>query len=594
MKRVVLLGTALIVGAVAIALFYPRSDKNAPLAFVPADTPYVVANLDTLGDATYKLLQERADHDLPGALVMWRLLAKDVAEMDSHAGDLMNAFIKELDGKPLATIAQNLGLRLNGHSAIYGLGLSPVARFEIDDAKAFEAFLVRMETAYGKPLDTAKIGDTSYRRYVSSNTGVELVVGTAGNQAVVAVLPADVSESMLRLALGLDRPAKSLQDDGRLQDLAKAKGYKKWLIGQIDIAQLAPLAASGTDPLYQSVSTAWMRSQMDEHDKATATAFQFPAECQSDIKRMAARMPAISLGYTRLDDKHQDMRIDVRLAADITKAFSGLSIDMPGLGAPGDAPLDVTIGVPIDAVRTFWQAQADAVAAAPFKCEMFANLNQGFVTIGEAVAKTAISPANEFLGVRVALDKVDLKGNGDTPDIAGRVVLGTKNPEGLLAMAKMASSQLAALDVKTDGKAVAIPADAIPSQVLPMAFLKAWLAMGPKALGVAIGTGQDTKLSDVVTAKGGDAGLIARMHVTGDMYGQWLQTVFQKSVDRADLAQDDDELSPEERAKAKQQLDLAKQQIESVRAKFATIKSVDSSTRVDSDGLIIDVGVELK
>ena len=150
------------------------------------------------------------------------------------------------------------------------------------------------------------------------------------------------------------------------------------------------------------------------------------------------------------------------------------------------------------------------------------------------------------------------------------------------------------LDVKTDGKAVAIPADAIPTQILPMAFLKAWVAMGPKALGVAIGIGQDTKLSDVVTAKGGDAGLIARAHVTGDMYGQWLQAVFQKSMDRADFDQDDEELSQEERAKAKQQLDLAKQQIETVKAKFATIKSIDSSTRVDSDGLIMDVSVELK
>jgi hypothetical protein len=594
MKKVALLGTALVAGAIAVALFYPRGGKNAPLAFVPADTPYVFANLDPLGDATYKLLVERADKELPGSLITWRLLANDLAEKDPHVGDLMNAFIKELDGKHLSAIAQNLGLRLNGHSAVYGLGLSPVARFEISDASAFEAFLVRMEAAYGKPLETAKVGDVSYRRYVSQNTGMALVVGTVNGQAVLAVLAADVSESQLRLAFGLDRPAKSLQDDGRLQQLAKTKGYKDWLVGQVDIAQLLPLAASGTDPLYKSVSTAWMRAQTDEGDRGKATAYQVPEQCQSEIKRMAARLPAISLGYTRLDDKHQDMRIDVRLADDITKAFSGLSIDMPGLGAPGDAPLDVTIGVPIDAVRTFWQAQADAVAAAPLKCEMFTNLNQGFATVGEAVAKTAISPANEFLGVRFALDKIDLKGKDETPDVVGRVVLGTKNPEGLFAMAKMVNSELAKLEVKTDGKAVAIPADAIPTPLLPMAFLKAWVAMGPKALGVAIGTGQDKTLSEVVAAKGGNAGQIARMHITGDMYGQWLQVVLQKSLDRADDAQDDDELSPEEHAKANEQRALLKQQIETMKARFAAIKSIDSSTRVGSDGLVIDVSMEMK
>lgn len=594
MKKVAALGTALVAGAIALAMFYPRGDKNAPLAFVPADTPYVLANVDAVGDATYKLLLERADKELPGSLVSLRLLAQDLGEKDPHAGDLMNAFIKELDGKPLATIAQNLGLRLNGHSAIYGLGLSPVARFEIDDPKAFENFLSRMETAYGKPLEVAKLGDLSYRRYVSQNTGMELAVATVNGQAVLALLAADVSEAQLRLAFGLDRPARSLQSDGRLQQLAKTRGYKNWMIGQVDFAQLLPLAASGTDPLYKSVSTAWMRAQMDESDRSKAVPYQFTEQCQSEVKRMAARLPAISLGYTRLDDKYQDIRIDVRLADDITKAFSGLSIDMPGLGVAGDAPLDVTIGLPIEAVRTFWQAQADAVTAAPFKCEMFTQLNEGFAAVGQAVPKLAISPANEFLGLRIALDKVDLKGHDDTPDVAGRVVLGTKNPEGLLAMAKMVSPELATIEVKTNGIAAAIPSEAIPTQVLPMAFLKSWVAMGPKALGVGIGTGQDKKLSDIVMAKGGDAGQIARTHVTGDMYGQWLQTVFQKSLDRAEEAVSDDDLSPEELAEAKDKLTLAKQQIDTVKAKFATIKSIDTTTRMGSDGLVIDLSVESK
>ena len=53
-----------------------------------------------------------------------------------------------------------------------------------------------------------------------------MILATVGKQAVAALLPADVPPAMLRQALGLDRPQKSLQDDGRLDALAKAKGYQ--------------------------------------------------------------------------------------------------------------------------------------------------------------------------------------------------------------------------------------------------------------------------------------------------------------------------------------------------------------------------------
>ncbi|HTM29624.1 MAG TPA: hypothetical protein VL097_09775, partial [Rhodanobacter sp.] len=45
-----------------------HKDKNAPLAFVPADTPYVVANLDILDDSTRTAMLAQADAQLPSQL----------------------------------------------------------------------------------------------------------------------------------------------------------------------------------------------------------------------------------------------------------------------------------------------------------------------------------------------------------------------------------------------------------------------------------------------------------------------------------------------------------------------------------------------
>ena len=50
-------------------------DKDAPLAFVPADTPYVLANLDVLDDKTRNALLAQYDTRLPGQMVQLKSAA---------------------------------------------------------------------------------------------------------------------------------------------------------------------------------------------------------------------------------------------------------------------------------------------------------------------------------------------------------------------------------------------------------------------------------------------------------------------------------------------------------------------------------------
>ena len=57
-----------------------HKDKNAPLAFVPADTPYAVANLATLDDDTRTALLTQADAQLPAQLAQLNAMADDMAD----------------------------------------------------------------------------------------------------------------------------------------------------------------------------------------------------------------------------------------------------------------------------------------------------------------------------------------------------------------------------------------------------------------------------------------------------------------------------------------------------------------------------------
>lgn len=559
-----------------------HKDKDAPLAFVPADTPYVVANLDVLDDSTRKALLAQADAQLPAQLAQMDAAADQLAEKDPGGARLLRALRAEFGGNTVEGFAKSAGLDLKGYSAFYGLGLAPVLRFQLDDPAAFEAFIGRLETAYGKKFEAASEGQQSYRKYVSAESGTEVVLATVGRQAVAALLPANPPQPMLREALGLDRPQKSMQDEGRLAALAKTKGYQKWLVGELDLTRVLPLALGGKDALAEAVRKAHAEAESAKTGEPVANQLQTSPACSTDAARIAARVPTISFGYTRLDAKHQDGRVDVALADDISKAFAGLKVDLPGLGNQGTAPFDLGLALPVSALRTFWLAQADAVAAKPFTCPALSDLNEGFAKLGPAMQKAAIPPFGDLLGVRVALDSLASNANSSLPTFSGRLVLATSNPSGLLAMGQMMVPALAQLKPSSDGKPVALPAQMAGTLGQP-----AWVAMSDKALALGVGNGEEAKLADTLKEPGGSAGQMTRMHLSGAMYLSWVQ-LMQDKVDAlaaaaSAMSKSDDSSGDQVDAAAAR----SKAQFAAMKLQAERIDSIDAEMHVDHNGMVI-------
>lgn len=572
-----------------------HKDKDAPLAFVPVDTPYVLANLDVLDDDTRKAMLAQADAQLPAEVAQLHATAAQMAATDPDSARLLNALAAELDGQTIEAFAQRAGLNMKGHSALYGLGLAPVLRFELTDAKAFDAFIGRLETAYGKKFDVATVGGQSYRKHVSTESGTEVILAVVGKQAVAAVLPTDAREPMLRQALGLDRPQKNMQDDGRLEQLAKANGYQKWAVGELDLTRALPLAASGKDPLFSAMLKARAVAESTRTGEPVANQLQIPASCQSDAARIAARVPSASFGYTALDAKHQDMRMDIALADDITQAFSGLNVELPGLGATdsaGNASFDLALALPMASLRAFWSAQADAVAAKPFTCPQLSDLNDSFAKLGPTLQKAAIPPFGDLLGLRIALDRFSTDTRNALPSFSGRLVVGTNNPSGLLAMGQMLTPALAQLKVTADGKPVALPANLATILGQP-----AWLAMGSKALALGIGAGQNARLAGTLQAPMGAAGRMLSMHLSGDMYLSWI-TLMQQKTDSLTAAASamtgTDGAAPADPAADKASAARTKAQFDAMRAQAARISTIDAEMHVDSHGMVITSRTELK
>jgi hypothetical protein len=566
-----------------------HKDKDAPLAFVPADTPYVMANLDVLDDETRQAILAQVDAEMPAQVAQMKTQADQLADKDPDMAKYLRTVATEFDGKTAEQVIQNTGVNPKGYMALYGLGLSPVLRMELADPKAFESFVAKIQNDYGKKFDVVTLGTQSYQRYVAPASHLQFIIGVVGKQAVLALLPQDAPQPLLRQALGLDRPAKSVQDTDRLAELAKSKGYAKWAVGELDLTRLLPLFVGGQDPLAQSLLKLRAENESAKTGEPVANLMQVPPSCQSEASRIAARIPKMSMGYTTLDEKHRDMRFDVSLASDIVSAFSGLKVELPGLGTDPTAPFELSLALPMPQLRAFWSAQAQAVADKPFTCPMLDNLNDSFSSLSDATQKAAVPPIGDLLGLHVALDSYTPNPNGGMPKLSGRVVIGTNNPAGLLAMAQVTSPMLSGLKLAADGKPVALPA-----QLTNALGESGWAAMGAKSIGLAVGTGEDGKLADTMQQPGGDAGELMRTHLDGDMYANWINLLEQRAESAAAVnatANPDDADAQNDQKAA---LASTKAQFEAMKSEAARIKSIGMRVRMEDQGVVITTHTELK
>lgn len=570
-----------------------HKDKNAPLAFVPADTPYAVANLEVLGDDARAALLAQADLQLPSQVAQMEAFAARIAVKDPQAARLVDAFAAELKGRTIAAFAAANGIDIKGRFALYGEDMAPVLRIELTDPKAFDAFVGRLETAWGNRLAVATIGTQTYRRQAFPKLGTELVLGVVGKQMVAALLPANAGVPLLRQTLGIDRPAKSLQDAGRLAKLAKDKGYAKWLVGEFDLTRALPLVIGGNGPFIAALRQARAAAESAQTGEPVANLLKTAPSCAPEAARIAARVPTISFGYTRLDAKHQDGRFDMALASDVAKAFSGLRIALPGLGTDGGdaAPFDLSLALPVADLRKFWSTQVDAVKAKPFTCPMLVSLNDTFAKLGDALPKAAIPPFGSLVGIRIALDSLAIDKTSSLPDFTGRIVFGTNDPEGLLATGQLMLPALASVKPPVNGTPVPMPKDLNTIFGQP-----AWIAVSPRALALGIGAGEQNDIASMLHESAGSAGQMARMHLAGGMYFDWLKFMEQKAdnfaaaaaeMGKSDVPAIDGATPDEDATQAAADAARSKAQYAAMEAQAQRVQAIDAEMHVNDDGLVV-------
>jgi len=509
MRRPIRLTIAAAAAAALLGACGKPPQDNAPLAFVPADTPYVYANLQPVPAATTEQWSKPLQEYWPSLFSMYQSMLQDpklgLSDRTRRiAGAIMDEFKTHADWQRL----RQIGLKPDARVAIYGVGLVPVLRLELGDAAALRAEIARVEQAAGEKLPVAKVGDFSY--WQVGGAGLAAAIAIEDTHLVVTMLPANASDGLKRTLLGLDRPAHGMAGSGALEALARQYDFSPYGAGYLDLVRLVER----------------LSKPLEGSDAEFARTLGLPAlpandeTCRREYLEIAHAFPRLVVGATELSAQRMRIVSQLEMEAGLAGRVAAAAGAAPGSGGPVDGAADFSVALPVLRLKDFWIAQADAAAAKPYACASLKAINDGFAQAKAKLDVTVPPPFSDLTGLRVSLSKVDIAGPGTLPDVAGKLLLATTNPAATLAMAQLTLPALQKVKVAADGKPVALPGD-----LLPMKLPALSVAMSDKAIALASGA-EAASLPAFLAAPAANDATFLRVHVSGAVYG-WMARAFQ-------------------------------------------------------------------
>ncbi len=433
----------------------------ALFAHIPADTPYVFASFDPLPVAYWDAVGGAVKPELEKLLdQMLQMPANEPGE--KFALGLM----RELRGNlSAAGLRKSFGISADKRWAFYGVGIVPVFRLELADAKALSGTIDRLSKESGFTLPTATASGKSYYRFEDGNV---LVVGAVlDDQVVVSGGPKPLVEQALPFILGAQKPQPSMADGGALKEVTARHGFASYGSGYVDAAKL--------------INVLMMAELMKSANGGTG----LPPACKPQLDALAKKFPRVAFGYDEVSPTRAAMRLVLEMEPGLVARMKQLEVDVPGMagGKLADKAL-IAFGGGMDIAKAKVMALdfADGLAAFGTACGI-SDLADSAGEMKQSLAQPLPPVLEGVKGGLVTLLSAELAG-GRPSNVAGYAYVITDNPGALVDMAasQMASMGGAAPKIEKDGKFHdLVPAGAVPG----LEAIKA--AVKDKAVVVATG-----------------------------------------------------------------------------------------------------------
>lgn len=554
-------------GAAAVA----KLEAPEFLKLIPADTPYVIANYEPIPQ---EVIDKFATAIQPLLAQLDKEIEKELANTtaDTPEDKLGRAILEELKGNLNAQGLEKLGIGKAPIGAVYGIGVLPVFRIQLAKPENLRAVIGRIEQKSGQKAPVKKMGEQEY--WTFSEDGFTVAAAIVGKDLVLTFAPDAIAEKVIGLALGVQKPEKSLADAGALTEIIKKYGFTPYGVGLIDSRQIAKTLLGDAQGIHAEVIT------------ALQTGGGLPTlsdPCKKEIMGLVDKAPRMVFGYPELSARQLTAHYIVELEGGLAKELAGLRAKVPGLASvPEGAPL-LAFGAGLDVSKAleFAKQKATAIQQSPFQCELFADLNQGAGQLATQLQQAMIPPVVLGLdGFYVVVREAQIEGGDVGPQTLQTAkaygVISTEKPLDLITTLKTMLPQLQGFDVKADAKPVPLPAGA-----LPPGMPTPQVAVGEAAIAISIGQGVEADLPKILKAKAGED--LPLLTFTYDQ-GKFLEMV------NAQMRRSLEHMPPEFKAKAEAEM-KADQAVTNALAKV--IGTTTYSLLLDEKGLVLVQNVQL-
>ena len=533
-----------------------KENTNPLLAYVPADTAYVFANLEPtpkeLTDAYVSRFQPVLD-----------VISKEVSQFqtdyasgtyqDNQMAKLATAVLDELGGSMSADNLEKLGISMQAHHAFYAMGVFPVVRLGLNDAQALRDAIGRIEVKMGFTLPVKEFNGVSYWSIAEDDMPAGVYISILDQQLAISMFPVNAEDSLLASFLGQEMPAQSMASTNALAIMNSEKGYTGYGSGVLDLQKLADemLNPDSTTHTYLGPDMGFDPSVLD-------------AVCVAEAESMIAKAPRMTAGTTKLSVNEIGMRYELEIENSLASSLAALVSAIP-VAEDGDHLLSASLALQVGKLRNYVLEKANAIVASPYQCEQLQELNQNAVELAEQLNIPMPPMVNNLMGVRVKV--ADFNPTGQIPQGDGLIAVHVDKPEMFVGMASMMVPGFEDLDLANQSEPVRIPAE-----MLHMEDLDVFALMSDTAIGAAVGEQHAKDLVKFMAAPSQDNGTFFSVS-----YDMAKQIEIQMAMKEAFAVDTDGDRSPAD--------ELSDAVMESYTTMFGRY-NIDM--RLTGDGLVID------
>lgn len=465
------------------------------LDYIPADTPYVFANLQTMPDDMLDVMWKMAD---PSMSMYQSMITNALAQ--GNLPPAAQALLSELDGNMSREGMINLGFAEQGNFAFYGVGVFPVMRMSVDDESKMNAMIDRVMAKAGTEMQKASLGDISY--YMGGDSQGSFVLSVNNGQLIASMFPTQAKDALLPTVLGSTKPSENIADSGRIQAANEQLGLLPYGTLLVDTVKLTREVLQNNGPgsdVFMDV-----RTNLD-------------AVCVDEFIEIAGVVPGIVYGFDGITDSSVSQRGVIGIRNDIASSFKDVVRAVPGMGSDGEGMLSFGMGFDILKMKSFVVSQLEAIQNDPYQCAVLQDMNNSSAEMLAQINQPLPPFIGNIYGMRVDL----LKGNFDGPmptGIEAKMMFGIDNPQSLIMMGSAMMPQLAELQIPANGDPVPLPAD-----MIPMPMDAPHVSMMDHGIAFSVGNGVQDGLKDYLDADLPSPAPFMTMGYSGELMDMYMQ-----------------------------------------------------------------------